>query len=44
MADPISTPLEDARTRLREATDLLGCDPGMYAILWSLSSEMSLRL
>ena len=28
MADPISTPLEDARTRLREATDLLGCDPG----------------
>ncbi len=44
MADPKSTPLEDARTRLREATDLLGCDPGMYAILANASRELTVSI
>ena len=44
MVDPISTPLEDARTRLREATDLLGCDPGMYAILSNASRELTVSI
>ncbi len=44
MADPISTPLEDARTRLKEATDLLGCDPGMYAILANASRELTVSI
>ncbi|HEU4849663.1 MAG TPA: Glu/Leu/Phe/Val dehydrogenase [Terrimesophilobacter sp.] len=44
MADPVSTPLEDARTRLREATDLLGCDPGMYAILANASRELTVSI
>lgn len=44
MADPISTPLEDARTRLKEATDLLGCDPGMYQILANASRELTVSI
>ena len=44
MAVPASTPLEDARTRLREATDLLGCDPGMYAILANASRELTVSI
>ena len=44
MADPKSTPLEDARTRLKEATDLLGCDPGMYAILANASRELTVSI
>jgi glutamate dehydrogenase (NAD(P)+) len=44
VADPVSTPLEDARTRLREATDLLGCDPGMYAILANATRELTVSI
>ncbi len=44
MSDPVSTPLEDARTRLREATDLLGCDPGMYAILANATRELTVSI
>lgn len=44
MADPVSTPLEDARTRLKEATDLLGCDPGMYAILANATRELTVSI
>lgn len=44
MAEPKSTPLEDARTRLKEATDLLGCDPGMYAILANASRELTVSI
>lgn len=44
MAVPASTPLDDARTRLREATDLLGCDPGMYAILANASRELTVSI
>jgi glutamate dehydrogenase (NAD(P)+) len=44
VADPKSTPLEDARTRLKEATDLLGCDPGMYAILANATRELSVSI
>ncbi len=44
MADPISTPLEDARSRLRDATDLLGCDPGMYAILAHSTRELTVSI
>jgi glutamate dehydrogenase (NAD(P)+) len=44
VADPLSTPLEDARTRLKEATDLLGCDPGMYAILANASRELTVSI
>ena len=44
MADPISTPLHDARSRLRDATELLGCDPGMYAILANASRELTVSI
>ncbi len=44
MDDPKSTPLEDARTRLKQATDLLGCDPGMYAILANATRELTVSI
>lgn len=44
MADPISTPLKDARARLKEATELLGCDPGMYAVLSNAARELTVSI
>lgn len=44
MADPVSTPLDDARSRLKDATDLLGCDPGMYTILANASRELTVSI
>lgn len=44
MADPISTPLDDARSRLKDATDLLGCDPGMYEVLSRATRELTVSI
>ena len=44
MADPISTPLDDARSRLKDATDLLGCDQGMYEVLTHATRELTVSI
>ncbi|MEO7348320.1 MAG: Glu/Leu/Phe/Val dehydrogenase, partial [Terrimesophilobacter sp.] len=44
MADPISTPLDDARSRLKDAIDLLGCDQGMYEILSRATRELTVSI
>ncbi len=44
VVDPLSTPLDDARSRLKDATDLLGCDPGMYEILSHATRELTVSI
>lgn len=44
MADPISTPLDDARSQLKDAIDLLGCDQGMYEILSHATRELTVSI
>lgn len=44
VADPISTPLDDARSRVKDATLLLDCDPGMYEILAHATRELTVSI
>lgn len=44
MADPISTPLDDARSRLKDAIDLLGSPQGMYEVLSHATRELTVSI